>query len=195
MPMSGPFLSTTLRPALVMLAGGTLVLGMLYPLAITGVAQMLFPTASTGSMVMQGSKTVGSELIGQEFTSARYFWGRPSANGYNAAASAASQIGPENPAQKETVAARVALLKRSDPDNRAPIPADLLTASGSGLDPHISVAAANWQVARVARVRGMEAKKLRGLVEKHTEGPQLGLYGEPRVNVLLLNLALDGEGK
>jgi K+-transporting ATPase ATPase C chain len=183
-----------LRPALVILALMTIITGIVYPLAITGIAQIVFPTQANGSMIVQGDHLVGSSLIGQSFDRPEYFWGRPSATGpypYNAAASSGSNLGPTNPALAEAVQARIDALRAADPGNTQPIPVDLVTASGSGLDPHISKAAAMYQLPRVARERGLPEEQVLELVNEHTQGRQLGFLGEPRVNVLLLNLALD----
>ena len=185
---------TQLRPALVLLVALTLITGFLYPLVITGLAQMLFPQQANGSLILVDGKPVGSSLIGQPFDVPKYFWGRPSATSpfpYNAAASSGSNLGPTNDALIKAVQARIDALKSADPDNPLPIPVDLVTASGSGLDPHISSASAAYQVKRVARARGTEEAVVRQLVSQHTEGRQLGILGEPRVNVLELNLALD----
>lgn len=183
-----------LKPALLMLALLTVLTGGLYPALVTGLAQAVFPHQANGSQIKQAGKVVGSELIGQTFSDPKYVWGRPSATGpvpYNAAASSGSNLGPLNPALEDAVKARIDALKASDPANTAPIPVDLVTASGSGLDPHISPAAAAYQVARVARVRGLAPDRVRQLVDAHTEDRQWGVFGEPRVNVLKLNLALD----
>ena len=183
-----------LRPALVLFAVLSVVTGLLYPLAVTGVAQTMFSHQANGSLITQGGKVVGSALIGQSFTEPRYFWGRPSATApmaYNAAASGASNLGPANPALTEAVKSRVEVLRAADPGNIQPVPVDLVTASASGLDPHISVAAAGYQAARVAQARGLALGQLQALVQQHTESKWLGLLGEPRVNVLALNLALD----
>ena len=187
-----------LRPALVSLALLILVTGVVYPLVVTGVAQVVFHRQANGSLIEQDGKVVGSELIGQAFDDPGYFWGRPSATGpfpYNAAASSGSNLGPSNDALTEAVQARIDALAAADQalgiDNTAPVPVDLVTASGSGLDPHISPAAAEYQVQRVARARGLDVEQVRLLVAEHTEGRQLGFLGEPRVNVLKLNLALD----
>jgi K+-transporting ATPase ATPase C chain len=184
-----------LRPAVILLAIFTVLTGLLYPLAVTGLAQVIFPYQANGSLLRQGDRVAGSALIGQPFDDPRYFWGRPSATTpfpYNAAASTGSNLGPSNPALRSAVQARVAALRATDPDNSMPVPVDLVTASASGLDPDISVAAALYQVPRVARARGLDAEAVRWLVEQHVEGRQFGLFGEPRVNVLQLNLALDG---
>lgn len=187
-----------LRPAIVSLALLILVTGMVYPLVVTGVAQVVFPREANGSLIEQAGKVVGSELIGQPFDDPGYFWGRPSATGpfpYNAAASSGSNLGPSNDVLTEAVQARIAALAAADQalgiDNSAPVPVDLVTASGSGLDPHISPAAADYQVLRVARSRGLDVEQVRRLVAEHSEGRQFGFLGEPRVNVLKLNLALD----
>ena len=185
---------THVRPALAALLIFTLITGVLYPLAVTGLAQLLFPHAANGSLIVAGGKPVGSELIGQPFSDPKYFWGRPSATSpfpYNAGASSGSNQGPLNPALAEAVAARIKTLQGADPDNKRPIPVDLVTASASGLDPHISPAAADYQVSRVAKVRKIAPDRVRALVREHTEERQLGVLGEPRVSVLKLNLALD----
>ena len=183
-----------LRPTLMMLLILTVLTGVMYPLAVTGLAQLLFPTQANGSLMNRDGKVIGSELIGQYFDEPKYFWGRPSATSpypYNAAASSGSNLGPTNPVLIEAVKRRVGALRAADPGNEAPVPVDLVTASGSGLDPHISPAAALYQVHRVARVRGVQESQVKDLVALHTEGRQFGLLGEPRVNVLKLNLALD----
>ncbi|MBX3622747.1 MAG: potassium-transporting ATPase subunit KdpC [Rhizobacter sp.] len=187
-------MSELIRPALSLFVLLSLVTGLVYPLAVTGVAQAVFPAQANGSLVHRGQETVGSSLIGQSFTAPGHFWGRPSATGpmpYNAGASTGSNQGPLNPALLEAVKDRVAALRAADPGNPLPVPVDLVTASGSGLDPHISVAAAAYQVARVARARELPPALVRTLVAQHTEGRWLGWLGEPRVNVLQLNLALD----
>lgn len=181
-----------LRPAITLLALLTIITGVIYPLTVTGLAQVLFPHQADGSLIIIDGKTYGLELIGQQFDDPKYFWGRPSAAGYNAAASSGSNLGPMNPSLEEAVQARIDALKAADPNNPLPIPVDLVTASGSGLDPHISVAAALYQVARVATTRGLSEAQVTSLVEEYTEGRQFGFLGEPRVNVLRLNLALDG---
>jgi K+-transporting ATPase ATPase C chain len=187
-------MKTLIRPALSVFLLLSLITGVLYPLLVTAIGQGLFPEQAAGSLLARDGAIVGSRLIGQAFTEPRYFWGRPSATGpqsNNAAASAGSNLGPLNPALTAAVSARIDALRAADPGNTAPLPVDLVTASGSGLDPHISPAAAEYQVARVARLRGLDANQLRELVATHTEGRQLGLLGEPRVAVLPLNLALD----
>lgn len=168
--------------------------GALYPLVVTGIARAVFPAEAAGSILRREGRIVGSSLIGQSFTGARYFWSRPSATTpqpYNGTASTGSNLGPLNPALADAVRARIAALRAVDPDNAVPIPVDLVTASASGLDPHISVAAAEYQAARVARERGLDVARVRALIAAHQEGRLLGLLGEPRVNVLELNLALD----
>ena len=184
----------SLRPALVLLLALTVVTGLLYPLVITGVAQLLFPHQAAGSIVMRDGHAVGSRLIGQSFSDPRYFWSRPSATTpqpYNGAASTGSNLGPLNPQLNDAIKSRIAALRAADPSNSAPVPIDLVTASGSGLDPEISLAAANYQAARVARARGLPPERLQALIAQHTEGRLLGVVGEPRVNALELNLALD----
>ena len=180
-----------LRPALTIFGFLTIITGLIYPLLVTGISQAIFPSQSNGSLIIVDGKAVGSELIGQQFDDPSYFWGRPSAAGYNAAASSGSNYGPMNPALTDRVQARIDALKAADPDNTLPIPVDLVTASGSGLDPHVSVAAALYQVHRVASARGLSEADVQSLVEEHTDGRQFGFLGEPRVNVLKLNLALN----
>jgi len=183
-----------IRQSIVMLALLTLVTGVVYPLLATGLAQLLFPHAANGSLIERDGKTMGSELIGQAFSDPKYFWSRPSATAPfpdNSAASSGSNLGPTNPALADAIKQRVEALRAADPGNTAPVPVDLVTASGSGLDPHISPAAAEYQVARVARVRGVPATDIRKRVVDATEGRTFGILGEPRVNVLRLNLALD----
>lgn len=187
-----------LRPALVLFVVLSLVTGLLYPLLVTGVAQAVFPHQANGSLIQRNGQTVGSELIGQSFSRPEHFWSRPSATGpmaYNASASGGSNLGPSHPALAEAVKSRIEALRAADPGNTAPVPVDLVTASASGLDPHISLAAARYQVARVARVRGITPERLNSLLEAHTEGVWFGFLGEARVNVLALNLALDAPAK
>lgn len=185
-----------LRPALVSFLLFTLITGVVYPLVVTGIGQAMFSGAANGSLIADGDKLIGSRLIGQPFSDPKYFFGRPSATApqpYNGAASSGSNQGPTNPALATAVTDRVAALRALDPDNKQPVPIDLVTASGSGLDPHISPAAAEYQIPRIARLRNRPEAEIRTLVEQATEGRTLGLLGEPRVNVLLLNLALDGK--
>jgi K+-transporting ATPase ATPase C chain len=185
---------TLIRPAVALFAALSVATGLLYPLAVTGIAKLAFPAQASGSLIMRNGQPVGSTLIGQAFTDPRYFWGRPSATGptpYNAANSGGSNLGPAHPVLAEAVKARVQALRAADPSNGAPVPVDLVTASASGLDPEISVAGAEYQVDRVARARGLAPATVRALVARHTTGRWLGLLGEPRVNVLELNLALD----
>lgn len=187
-------MSKLLRQSFVLLLVMTAITGILYPLAATGLAQLVFPRQANGSLIMQDGKPVGSVLIGQSFTDPRYFWGRPSAtapNPYNAASSAGSNQGPTNPALIDAVKQRIAALHAVDPGNTAAVPVDLVTASASGLDPQISPAAAQYQAARVARARKLDVAQVQALVARHTEGRQFGVLGEPRVNVLELNRALD----
>ncbi len=190
-----------LRPAVVSLALLTLLTGVVYPLAVTVVAQVLFPFQANGSVLLEKDKPVGSELIGQQFTESRYFWGRLSAtgpvpytafNGETLTGSSGSNYGPLNPALLEAVKGRVEALHAADPEQTAPVPVDLVTASASGLDPHIIPAAAEYQAARVAKARQMSVDAIRDAIRRHTADRQLGVLGEPRVNVLLLNQALDG---
>jgi K+-transporting ATPase ATPase C chain len=183
-----------LRAAAVLLLVLSLVTGLAYPLVVTGIAQVAFPGKANGSLIEREGKAVGSELIGQGFADPKHFWSRPSATSpypYNASSSSGSNQGTLNPALTDAVTARVKALRDADPGNTAPVPADLVTASASGLDPHISPAGAEYQVARVAKARGVDAEKVRALIAQATEGRQLGFLGEPRVNVLRLNLALD----
>ena len=185
---------STLRPALVLFLLLTVLTGLLYPLLVTALAQLLFPHQAAGSILTRDGHAVGSRLIGQSFSDPRYFWSRPSATTpqpYNGTGSTGSNLGPLNPALLDAVKARVAALHAADPGNRLPVPVDLVTASGSGLDPEISVAAASYQAARVARTRGFAPERVQALIAQHTEGRLLGVLGEPRVNVLELNLALD----
>jgi len=183
-----------LRPALLMLAMLTLVTGVAYPLLVTGIAQAIFPSQAQGSLIVKDGKVVGSALIGQPFDDPKYFWSRPSATSpfaNNAGASSGSNLGPANPDLVKAVQGRVDALRAADPAHVAPVPVDLVTASGSGLDPHISPAAALYQVPRVAKARRLSPEAVRALVERHTEGRFLGFLGEPRVNVLAINLELD----
>ncbi|RSE86360.1 potassium-transporting ATPase subunit KdpC [Achromobacter denitrificans] len=191
---SSPRQGGILRPALVVFAALSLVTGLAYPFLTSGIAAAVFPHEAAGSLIKQGDRLVGSELIGQEFSSPGYFWGRPSATApmpYNPAGSGGSNLGPRNPALAEAIQARIAALKAADPGNPLPVPAELLTASGSGLDPHISPAAAAYQAARVARARQLPREQVDALIRAHTDTPWLGLLGDPTVNVLTLNLALD----
>ena len=181
-------------PALRMLVALTVLTGIAYPLLVTGIAQLAFPRQANGSLVETGGKTVGSTLIGQPFSDPKYFWSRPSATSpqpYNAMASSGSNQGPRNPALADAVKDRIKALRDADPESKGAVPADLVTASGSGLDPEISVAAADFQVHRVAKARGLAEDKVRALVAANTSGRTLGVLGEARVNVLTLNLALD----
>src|SRR5215471_17563587 len=183
------------RAAFVSLVLFTVITGVVYPVVVTGIAQLVFPAQANGSLITRDGKVVGSSLIGQPFDDPKYFWGRPSATSpfpYNAASSSGSNLGPTNPDLIKAVQGRVDALRASDPGNTAPVPVDLVTTSGSGLDPHISPAAAVYQVSRVARERKLDPQAVRQLVAQHTEGRSLGILGEPRVNVLALNLALDG---
>ncbi|MDR6888736.1 MULTISPECIES: potassium-transporting ATPase subunit KdpC [Variovorax] len=185
------------RPALVLFALLGALTGLVYPLAVTGAAKALFPSQAEGSLLVRGGTTIGSTLIGQNFSDPKHFWGRPSATApqpYNASASGGSNLGPLNPALADAVKARVEALRAADPGNTAPVPVDLVTASASGLDPDISPAAARYQAARVARVRGLPVEEVNALIASHTQAPLWGVLGEARVNVLALNLALDGRG-
>lgn len=187
-------MKTLLRPAVSLFVLLAAVTGVVYPAVVTGIAKVAFPAAAEGSLIVSGGKAVGSELIGQNFSDPKYFWGRPSATSpmpYNASASSGSNQGPLNPALSDAVKGRVEALKAADPTNAKAIPIDLVTASASGLDPHISPAAAEYQIERVARARTLRPEAVRALVEQHTEGRQWGIFGELRVNVLKLNLALD----
>jgi len=184
-----------LRPALMVFLALSILTGVLYPLLVTGVAQLIFPVQANGTLMGREGKPIGSELIGQPFDDPKYFWGRLSATPdfpYNSASSSGSNLGPSNPALVEAVKARVEALQKADPGNESLIPIDLVTSSGSGLDPHISPAAALYQSSRVARFRGLSEERVRALLDQFTEPRQWGLLGEPRVNVLRLNLALDG---
>jgi potassium-transporting ATPase KdpC subunit len=182
------------RPALVMLIVMTAITGAIYPAAVTAIAQLIFREQANGSLIEQEGKVVGSALIGQPFSDPKHFWSRPSATSpypYNASSSSGSNLGPLNSALTDAVTGHIKALHDADPDNKATVPVDLVTASGSGLDPHITPAAAEYQVARVAKARGLDPAKVKALVAEFTEGRQLGFLGEPRVNVLRLNLALD----
>lgn len=182
------------RPALVLFSALTILCGLLYPLVVTGIGQGLFPARAAGSLVEREGRVVGSSLIGQSFSSPRYFWGRPSATSpmaNNGAGSGGSNLGPTNPALAEAVKGRIETLRSADPDNRQPIPVDLVTSSASGLDPHVSVAAALYQSPRIARLRNLPPAEVERLVAGHTEPQYFGFFGEARVNVLALNLALD----
>ena len=183
-----------LRPALVLFAVLTLLTGIAYPLVVTGIAQSLFPTQAAGSLLLRDGKPIGSSLIGQNFSDPKHFWSRPSATSpmaNNAANSGGSNLGPLNPALTDAVKGRIEALRAADPGNTAPVPVDLVTASASGLDPHISPAAARYQVARVAKARGLPLDKVQSLVDQQVEGPLWGILGESQVNVLRLNLALE----
>ncbi len=187
-------MKTLLRPAVSLFVLLTAITGVAYPLAVTGIAKAIFPAEAAGSLIVKEGKAVGSSLIGQNFSDPKYFWGRPSATGpmpYNASASSGSNQGPLNPALGDAVKGRIEAIKAVDRNNVAPIPADLVNASASGLDPHISPEAATYQVARVAGQRHLLPADVKALVDQHTEGRQWGVFGEPRVNVLQLNIALD----
>ncbi len=181
------------RPAIACLAILTLLTGVAYPLAMTAVAQLAFAHTANGSIITENGKPVGSELIGQPFDDPRYFWGRPSATtpAYNGGASSGSNLGPLNPDLTKNVQSRIEALRAADQGNTAAIPVDLVTSSASGLDPHISIAAADFQIGRVARMRGLLRERFHRFVEDNTEHRQFGIFGEPRVNVLRLNLAID----
>lgn len=186
-----------IKPAFFSFLFLTIITGIIYPLFITGIAQALFPHQANGSLIYRGGKVVGSSLIGQAFDEPKYFWGRLSATSpgsFNAAASSGSNIGPSNPALIDEIKGRIKALQAVDPENIAPIPVDLVTSSASGLDPHISLAAAYYQAARVARTRGLSHDAVKAIIRAHTRGRFLGVLGEPVVNVLEINLALDGYG-
>lgn len=187
-------MNSTLRPALVLFVILSLVTGLAYPLIVSGVANVAMPFQAGGSIVQRDGKAVGSLLIGQSFSDPKHFWSRPSATSpgpNNATASGGSNQGPTNPALVEAVKGRIDALRAADPDNRAPVPVDLVTASASGLDPEISVAAAQYQTGRIARARGIPVERVNALVDANAKGQLLGFLGEPRVNVLVLNLALE----
>lgn len=191
-------MKSQMRAALTIFLALTVVTGLAYPALVTLIAQGVFPFRANGSVLERNGKAVGSELIGQPFDAPRYFWGRPSATGpfpYNAESSTGSNLGPTNPAQLEAVKQRIEAVRQAHPEQTGPVPVDLVSASASGLDPHISPAAAEYQVVRVAGARGLSAQRVRRLVAEHSEGRTLGLLGEPRVNVLLLNLALEALDK
>jgi potassium-transporting ATPase KdpC subunit len=186
--------NSVLRPAVVLLILMTVITGVAYPLVVTGVARVLFPGQAAGSLIVKDGKPVGSRLIGQPFSDPKYFWSRPSATSpqpYNGLSSGGSNLGPLNPALTDAVKARIAALQAADPSNHAPIPVDLVTASASGLDPDISLAAAYYQADRIARLRNLSPDRVRALIAAHAKGRWLGVIGQPRVNVLELNLALD----
>ena len=195
LPQPGPTTEGLLRPALLLFVLLSVITGLAYPLAVTGMAQLLFKDQANGSLVQRGGQVVGSRLIGQDFSGPKHFWGRPSATApmaYNAGASGGANLGPLNPALADAVKARIAVLRAAHPEHAATaVPADLVTTSASGLDPHISPAAARYQTIRVARACGLPESQVRALVDQHTEWPWLGFLGEARVNVLALNLALD----
>jgi K+-transporting ATPase ATPase C chain len=187
-------MSKILLPSLLTLVVFSVLTGLIYPFVVTGIAAVCCARQAQGSLIRQGDRLVGSSLLGQPFDDPKYFWPRPSATTpqpYNGASSAGSNLGPTNPAQIDAVKAQLTALQQADPDNKSPVPVDLVTASGSGLDPHISPAAAEYQIARVAHARGIDPQRLRGLVAAHTQARQWAVLGEPRVNVLELNLALD----
>jgi K+-transporting ATPase ATPase C chain len=189
-------MTSLFRPTLVLFGALTLLCGVLYPAAVTGIGRAVFPHQADGSLIEANGKTVGSALIGQPFSSPGHFWGRPSATtpvADNAAGSGGSNLGPTNPALLDAVRARVAALRALDPGNAAPIPVDLVTASASGVDPEISVAAAEYQAARIAAVRKLPVAQVRALIDRYKQNPTFGILGEARVNVLALNLALDGK--
>jgi potassium-transporting ATPase KdpC subunit len=187
-------MSALIRPALVLFLIMTAVTGIAYPLVVIGIAQVVFPDQAAGSLVLKGGEAVGSRLIGQNFADPKYFWSRPSATSpqpYNGVGSSGSNLGPLSPALTDGIKKNIDALRAADPTNTAPVPVDLVTASGSGLDPELSLAGARYQLARVARVRGLSQAAVQSLIDSHARGKWLGLLGEPRVNVLELNLALD----
>jgi potassium-transporting ATPase KdpC subunit len=182
------------KTAIIFLVVFTVIVGVIYPLVVSGIAQAFFNHQANGSLITVDGKVIGSELIGQQFSDPKYFWGRLSATSlypYNAAASSGSNLGPTNPSLQDKVQARIDALRNADPGNNQPIPVDLVTSSGSGLDPNISIAAANYQIPRIARIRVLSESQVSDLVKQFTTGRQFGFLGEPRVNVLKLNLALD----
>lgn len=190
-------MNAIIRPAVVLFLVLTALTGIAYPLVVTGIGQTVFPHRAEGSLIIKNGKPVGSSLIGQQFSDPKYLWGRPSATSpapYNASGSGGSNLGPLNPALTDAVKARIEALRAADPGNTAPVPVDLVTASGSGLDPHLSVAGARYQATRIAKARQLPLQAVQQLIAKYTEGQLFGLLGEPRVNVLLLNLALDDTG-
>nr|WP_258554402.1 potassium-transporting ATPase subunit KdpC [Oligella urethralis] len=181
-----------LKPALLLFVVLSIILGIVYPLAMTALSQTLMPSQANGSLYKDDQgKVIGSSLIGQNFDDPKYLWGRPSAANYDAKASSGSNLGPLNPELVQTVQAAMSKLKASDPDNTAAVPLALVSASGSGLDPHISPASAKWQVNRIAKQRGIRAELVQKVIDEHTQGPQFGLFGDPVVNVLAVNMALD----
>jgi K+-transporting ATPase ATPase C chain len=187
-------MQTLLRPAITLFVLLSVITGIAYPLLVTGLAQIVFPAAAAGSLIVRDGKPIGSTLIGQNFADPKYFWGRPSATApqpFNGTASGGSNQGPLNPALVDAVKGRIDVLRAADPANNTPIPADLVMASGSGLDPEISPEAAIWQAARIARTRSLAADRVIALIATHTQSRQWGLFGEPRVNVLELNMAMD----
>lgn len=186
-------ITSNIRPAVVLLIVMTAVTGLAYPLVVTGIAQAVFAEQANGSLIRKDGAVIGSSLIGQTFDNPKYFWSRPSATSpaYNGGASSGSNLGPTSDVLQQAVRDRVDALKRADPGNALPVPVDLVTASGSGLDPHISPAAAQYQASRVARARGLSVETVRRWVDRFTDGRTFGVLGEPRVNVVLLNLALD----
>jgi len=187
-------MSKVLTPALLLLLAFTVLTGIVYPLVVTGIASLCCARSAGGSLIVHGQRLVGSTLLAQPFDDPKYFWPRPSATTpqpYNGLGSTGSNLGPTNPAQLDAVKARLATLQQADPGNTLPVPVELVTASGSGLDPHISPAGARYQLARVARARGIDPARLEAMIDAHTQSPQWGVLGEPRVNVLELNLALD----
>jgi len=189
-------MQTLLRPAVSLFVLLSAITGIVYPLVVTGIAQVVFPGAAGGSLVVKDGRPIGSTLIGQNFTDPKYFWGRPSATSpqpYNASASSGSNQGPLNPALVDAVKGRIDALKAADPSNVKPVPVDLVTASASGLDPHISPEAARYQLQRIAAARKLSIERVASLIDAHTQGRDFGLFGEARVNVLLLNLALDSQ--